>query len=123
MSVHFITSPTEGKIYLIKRKVGGAKSNRFEPSSVQKIEVRTTDQGFDAGFQISVCWMNDNVLEEGIAMYHGLIKELTLKWLRDEKKRTDTDLKSLAAKSEMIGCLENYLTFPVVGGQSTAINT
>jgi hypothetical protein len=114
MGVHFITSPTEGRIYLVKRKVSGDKSNRFEPALINKIEERITEQGCSAGFKISVLWMNDAMHEDDIAMYLGLIKDLTSKYLRDESKRVKADLKALEIKASMISYLEGYLEHPAM---------
>ncbi len=88
MPSNFIENPETGKLYLIKRNKSGTAAKRAQPGTIVKFNhvdgMRSPT--------VNVHWQYDGVIEEGVLMYYGLVKELTRKWVDMEQKRLKAEL-------------------------------
>jgi len=84
MKTDTIRNPEVGSEYLVRRKISGKLSTRYQPA---KITARWYHEGTSmtyAGWRLNVIWLNDNTPELNVHTVDDSVRELTARWLSIE---------------------------------------
>lgn len=97
MTSSIITNPEVGRVYLVRRKINGKLTNRFQPARIMAREFdsgEAVDLVRFVGYRICVKWINDGTTESDIFEVHGHVRELT-------KRQLDIELNAAAAAADI----------------------
>lgn len=97
---NLVSETQPGLVYLVRRKLNGSLTTRFQPAEVldRKVEPgRTT--------LLKVRWLTDNVEQDGVIEIFGSVKELSHKWLRDEYARAVVEADAARVRVENLNAL------------------
>lgn len=104
MNTSLIQNPEEGRVYLIRRRIGGSAQKRFEPAKVIERLVVEDLAGGTTGYKLEVLWLYDSK-QERIPELYGSIKELTQRWVQAEYKIAGDEYESARAKRKALADL------------------
>lgn len=89
MGASHIERPEVGRVYLVRKKINGVPSVRFQPAKILARE--EIDLPYRSNI-LTVLWLDDNV-ESRITEYYGVVKELTERWVQAEVVRTQAEIQ------------------------------
>jgi hypothetical protein len=104
VNTSLIQNPEEGRVYLIRRRIGGSAQKRFEPARVIERLVVEDLAGGSTGYKLEVLWLYDSK-QERIPELYGSIKELTQRWVQAEYEAAITEELTVKAKRASLGAL------------------
>jgi hypothetical protein len=106
-----VENPEVGKVYLIRRFLGGPLANRFQPAIVVSRELRQRDVTNPDDFEniLEVRWLSDLTQTEIVGWYLGAVRELNSKWLRDAQRRANEALVDAQDRVLMLDALARGL--------------
>ena len=118
MGISHIDNPEVGRTYLIRRKINGNPSVRFQPAKVEDVRV-VTDPALDHlkynGTYLKVRWLDTYEIQEDLLFTYGSVKELTERWVSDEYARANDEVVLAQARVDMLYTLRRQLWFSKIG--------
>lgn len=109
MSLNTIANPEVGRVYLVRRKINGSLSTRFQPALIKARWFHEGTMDTFAGWRLNVKWVCDGTETLNILEVDGSVKELTKRWVSQEIDRASAELT--VARKKHDGLLALKLTF------------
>ena len=80
MKPDIIAHPEEGRVYLVRARLGGAVQSRFKPARIESLY----DQDGVKRVRVKFLYEGDSEVTD-LVFYDGLVKEISKRWLEEER--------------------------------------
>jgi hypothetical protein len=101
-----VSNPEVGQVYLVRRKLNGAKRQRSAPARILTREWHDWEPGKYAGYRLSLQWIDTDEREYDYVEFDGSVRELRLNWLNEEAAVLTQELKDLSERLARVEALK-----------------
>lgn len=106
MASDTIVNPEVGRVYLVRRKINGALTKRFEPALIKARFWHEGSMDTFAGWRLNLRWVYDRVEDLGVLEVEGHVKDMPKRWVAQEIERASAELSAATKKYDSLLALK-----------------